>query len=403
MPNYNYTGKNLAGEISKGIITATSSENALNLLRKQNIYPIKINAENKRDLSMRLPFASPVKSKELSLFCRQFYAMLDAGIPLIETLDLLKKQTANKRLKAAIESIFEEVQKGSLLSRSMKKQADVFPDILVYMVETGEISGQLDMVMGRMAEHFEKETKLQSKVQNAMLYPLIVSFVALCVIWFLITFVLPTFVDMFTGFGQELPLPTRLLLALSSFFRNYWYIFFGSIAAFGFFFKRYSKTENGRYNIDNLKLKLPIFGDVNRKVATSRFSRTLSSLLISGINIIEAMDIVHKVIGNAVISKGIKRSMDNIRKGGGITGPLSELNVFPMVLISMLKIGEESGSIDSMLAKTADYYDEEVDSAIEKMTTMLEPMIIVILAVVVGGIILAVITPMFDMFQYVGQ
>ncbi len=403
MPNYNYTGKNLAGEISKGIITATSSENALNLLRKQSIYPIKINAENKRDLSMKLPFASPVKSKELSLFCRQFYAMLDAGIPLIETLDLLKKQTANKRLKAAIESIFEEVQKGSLLSRSMKKQSDVFPDILVYMVETGEISGQLDMVMGRMAEHFEKETKLQSKVQNAMLYPLIVSFVALCVIWFLITFVLPTFVDMFTGFGQELPLPTRLLLGLSSFFRNYWYIFFGSIAAFGFFFKRYSKTENGRYNIDNLKLKLPIFGDVNRKVATSRFSRTLSSLLISGINIIEAMDIVHKVIGNAVISKGIKRSMDNIRKGGGITGPLSELNVFPMVLISMLKIGEESGSIDSMLAKTADYYDEEVDSAIEKMTTMLEPMIIVILAVVVGGIILAVITPMFDMFQYVGQ
>jgi type IV pilus assembly protein PilC len=402
MPNYNYTGKNLAGEISKGIITATSSENAINLLRKQSIYPIKINAENKRDLSMKLPFASPVKSKDLSLFCRQFYAMLDAGIPLVETLDLLKKQTTNKRLKVAIESIFEEVQKGSLLSRSMKKQTDIFPDILVYMVETGEISGQLDMVMGRMAEHFEKETKLQSKVQNAMMYPMIVSFVALCVIWFLITFVLPTFVDMFTGFGQELPLPTRLLLGLSSIFRNYWYLLFGSIVGLGVFFKRYSKTENGRYNIDNLKLKIPIFGDVNRKVATSRFSRTLSSLLISGINIIEAMDIVHKVIGNAVISKGIKRSMDNIRKGGGITGPLSELNVFPMVLISMLKIGEESGSIDSMLAKTADYYDEEVDSAIEKMTTMLEPMIIVVLAVVVGMIIMAVITPMFDMYQYVG-
>ncbi|MBK5251162.1 MAG: type II secretion system F family protein [Peptostreptococcaceae bacterium] len=403
MSNYNYTGRNLSGETINGTITATSSENALQLIRKQNIYPIKINPESKRDLTINLSFVEKVKSKDLSFFCRQFYAMLDAGIPLVESLDLLKKQTSNKRLKSAIEFVFEEVQKGSILSRSMKKQSDVFPDILVYMVETGEISGQLDMVMGRMADHFEKETKLQSKVKNAMLYPIIVSLVALCVIFFLITYVLPSFVDMFTGFGAQLPLPTRILLGVSSIFRNYWYLLLGTIIFMIYTFKKYGKTEKGRYKIDYLKLKIPIFGDVNSKVATSRFSRTLASLLVSGINIIEAMEIVQKVIGNAVISKGINQSMDSIRKGGGIAGPLSDLNVFPMVLISMIKVGEESGSIDTMLSKTADFYDEEVDSAVEKMTTMLEPMIIVVLALVVGMIILAVITPMFDMYQYVGQ
>ncbi|HKL10942.1 MAG TPA: type II secretion system F family protein [Clostridia bacterium] len=402
MPNYTYTGKTLSGEAAKGTITATSTDNALNLLRKKNIYPIKISPEKKSSKNIDSIFSPKVKSKDLSLFCRQFFAMLDAGIPLVESIDLLKKQTGNKRLKEAIENILEDVQKGSLLSHSMKKQPDVFPEILVYMVETGEISGQLDVVMGRMADHFDKETKLKTKVHNAMLYPVIVCFVALCVIWFLLTYVLPSFVDMFSGFGATLPLPTRMLLAVSYVFRHYWYVFFGSIIALIFLFKRYYSTEEGRYKIDDLKLKIPIFGDVNRKVATSRFSRTLSSLLSSGINIIEAMDIVHKVIGNAVISKGINRSMDNIRKGGGITGPLSDLNVFPLVLISMMKVGEESGSMDDMLSKTADFYDDEVDSAVEKMTTMIEPLIIVVLAVVVGMIILSVVLPMFDMFQYVG-
>lgn len=403
MAVYNYTGRTLAGDILKGSLQAHSKETALALLREQNIYPTKIAAESKRDLSLRLSFLNRVKSKDLSLFCRQFHAMLDAGIPLVETLDLLKRQTGNKRLKMAIESIFEEVQKGSLLSRSMKKHSDVFPEILINMVETGEVSGQLDLIMGRMAAHFEKETKLQSKVQNAMLYPLIVSFVAFFVVVFLITYVLPTFVDMFTGFGVALPFPTRILLALSSIISQYWHLLLGFAFAIIYLFKHYSRTEKGQYRVDSLKLKLPIFGDVNRKVATSRFSRTLSTLLISGINIIEAMDIVHKVIGNAVISKGIFRSMDNIRKGGGIAGPLEDMGVFPLVLISMIKVGEESGSLDGLLAKTADFYDEEVDSAIEKMTTLLEPAIIVLLAAVVGAIIMSVVLPMFDMYQYIGQ
>lgn len=402
MTLYKYTGRTLSGELFKGTIQANSMESALTLLREQQVYPVRIAPENKRDLNPDLPFLNRVKARDLSLFCRQFHAMLDAGIPLVEALDLLKRQTGNKRLKAAIEDIFEEVQKGSLLSRSMKKHPRVYPEILVNMVETGEVTGQLDVVMGRLAEHFEKETKLQSKIQNALLYPLIVCFVALCVVWFLITYVLPSFIDMFSGFGVALPLPTRILLSLSGFFNRFWYLLLGAIFGIIYLFKRYRATESGRHRIDSLKLRLPIFGDVNRKVATSRFSRTLSTLLVSGISIIEAMDIVHKVIGNAVVSKGIFRSMDSIRKGGGIAGPLKEIAVFPPVLISMIRVGEESGSLDEMLSKTADFYDDEVDSAIEKMTTVLEPAIIVLLAVVVGLIILSVVLPMFDMFQYVG-
>ncbi len=402
MPNYKYIGKTLSGEILKGVISAESVEIASGMLRKQNIYPMKINPENDRDISIGFRLAPRVNTKTLALFCRQFYSMLDAGIPIVESLELLKKQSTNKRLGRAMDFVCEEVQKGSLLSSSMKKKKDVFPDMLVYMVETGEVSGQLDAVMGRMADHYEKEAKLQDKIKNAMMYPMIVCIIAFLVIWFLITYVLPTFITMFSSFGAELPLPTKILLGASSAFRNYWYVFLAVIFLTGFLYRRYYGTEAGRYRIDAIKLKMPIFGNVNRKVATSRFARTLSRLLMSGINIIEAMEIVHKVIGNAVISKGINRSMDNIRKGGGITGPLSELNVFPPVLISMLRIGEESGSMDAMLAKTADYYDGEVDSAIENMTTLLEPLIIVVLAIIVGMIILAVVMPMFDMYQYIG-
>lgn len=402
MPEYKYTGRTLSGQLSKGVITANNPEHASSQLREKKIYPIKIEEENDRDISEKLRFSPRVKTKSLALFCRQFYSMLDAGIPIVESLGLLAKQTTNKRLKKATDFLCEEVQKGSLLSSAMKKKKEIFPNMLIYMVETGEVSGQLDAVMGRMAEHYEKETKLQSKIKNAMMYPMIVSIVAVLVIWFLITYVLPTFINMFAGFGAALPLPTRILLGVSSAFRNYWYLILGGLILLILAYKMYVKSQSGRYRIDLLKLRMPIFGNVNKKVATSRFARTLSRLLMSGINIIEAMDIVHKVIGNEVISRGISRSMDNIRKGGGITGPLGDLNVFPPVLISMMKIGEESGSMDAMLAKTADFYDQEVDSAIEKMTTLLEPLIIVVLAIIIGMIILAVVTPMFDMYQFVG-
>lgn len=403
MPLYRYSGKTLDGALRTGTLQASSRENAAALLRRQSVYPIEIRSEDLPGLPLKKRLAERVKASDLSVFCRQFHAMLDGGIPLVGALDLLRRQSGNKSLQAASMEVFEEVQKGSLLSFSMKKHPKVFPEILVNMTETGEMSGQLDVIMRRMAVHFEKETRLQRKIHNAMLYPLIVAFVAVCVVWFLVAYVLPGFVDMFSGFGVALPLPTRMLLATSSFFNHFWYLLLVVPFAIIYVMHSWGRTPGGRLRMDKFKLDVPVFGKINRKVATSRFSRTLSTLLASGINIMEAMDIVHKVIGNAYISKGIQRSMDSIRKGGGITEPLRDLDVFPLVLISMIQVGEESGALDEMLSKTADFYDEEVDSAIEKMTTLIEPAIIVALAVIVGAIILSVVLPMFDMFQYAGQ
>ncbi|MDK2918466.1 MAG: type pilus assembly protein PilC [Candidatus Petromonas sp.] len=402
MPNFKYRGKNIKGETLKGKLEAGSEKEAILLLRRQNIYPIEIKKESIANKEISFSIFQKVKIKDLAVFCRQFHAILDAGISVLESLDILRNQTENKKLRDAIDDIYEEVQKGKSLSSAMANYKSIFPEILINMIETGEVSGQLDVVLERMAVHFEKENKINQKIQGAMVYPAIISIVALLVVWFLMTFVLPNFVDMFKGFGITLPLPTRILLGTGKWLKNYWYILFAIIVALIYIFRKYSNTEKGRYRIDKLKLKLPVIGKVSGKIATSRFARTLSTLLASGISIIEAMEIVIRIIGNSVISEGIHKSMDNIKKGLGIAEPLKELGIFPPMLISMIRIGEESGSLDSMLAKTADFYDEEVESAVAKMTTLIEPLIIVILAFVVGAIVVSIVLPMFEMFNQIG-
>jgi type IV pilus assembly protein PilC len=402
MPNFKYRGKNIKGETLKGKLEAGSEKEAILLLRRQNIYPIEIKKESIANKEISFSIFQKVKIKDLAVFCRQFHAILDAGISVLESLDILRNQTENKKLRDAIDDIYEEVQKGKSLSSAMANYKSIFPEILINMIETGEVSGQLDVVLERMAVHFEKENKINQKIQGAMVYPAIISIVALLVVWFLMTFVLPNFVDMFKGFGITLPLPTRILLGTGKWLKNYWYILFAIIVALIYIFRKYSNTEKGRYRIDKLKLKLPVIGKVSGKIVTSRFARTLSTLLASGISIIEAMEIVIRIIGNSVISEGIHKSMDNIKKGLGIAEPLKELGIFPPMLISMIRIGEESGSLDSMLAKTADFYDEEVESAVAKMTTLIEPLIIVILAFVVGAIVVSIVLPMFEMFNQIG-
>ncbi len=402
MPNFKYRGKNIKGETLKGKLEAGSEKEAILLLRRQNIYPIEIKKESIANKEISFSIFQKVKIKDLAVFCRQFHAILDAGISVLESLDILRNQTENKKLRDAIDDIYEEVQKGKSLSSAMANYKSIFPEILINMIETGEVSGQLDVVLERMAVHFEKENKINQKIQGAMVYPAIISIVALLVVWFLMTFVLPNFVDMFKGFGITLPLPTRILLGTGKWLKNYWYILFAIIVALIYIFRKYSNTEKGRYRIDKLKLKLPVIGKVSGKIATSRFARTLSTLLASGISTIEAMEIVIRIIGNSVISEGIHKSMDNIKKGLGIAEPLKELGIFPPMLISMIRIGEESGSLDSMLAKTADFYDEEVESAVAKMTTLIEPLIIVILAFVVGAIVVSIVLPMFEMFNQIG-
>lgn len=400
MPKYKYSAVDASGKEIKGAIEADDKSQAIAKLKAMGNYPLDVQEESIYNKDINISFLKPkVTTKDIAVFCRQFSAMLDAGVSILEAIDVLKKQIENKKLKSVMEEMFTELQRGRNLSDIMRKYADVFPEILINMVEAGEVSGQLDIVMDRMANHFEKEHKLKQKVTSSMTYPVMLILISGLVVWFLITFVLPNFINMFNTMGIELPFMTRMLLAVGAFFRKTWFILVGLALVSPYLFMRYYATKDGRYRIDDLKLKIPLFGIVNKKVATARFARTLSTLLASGITIIDAMSIVERIIGNAIISEKIGVSMEQIKKGSGISRPLEQTGIFPPMLISMIHIGEESGNLVLMLQKTADFYDDEVENALARLTTVIEPLIILVMALVVGMIVIAIITPMFDLFQ----
>lgn len=402
MANYKYRGRMPDGAIVAGDLAADSEKDALYKLKQQQIYPTHLALEQIKTNDIKIEFfKTKVKARELSIFCKQFATLLAAGVSVIESLDILTKQTEHKVLRETVDSVYNEVQKGIPLSAAMQSQSSVFPVLLINMVETGELSGQLDMILLRMAKHYEKEFKIQKKISGALSYPMFVVGVAILVIMILVTFVLPTFVTMFEGFGVKLPLLTRMLIGLGNVMRNYWYLIMLGFGVIFYVMKRFLATEGGTYWLDSLKLTLPVFRDINRKVAASRFSRSLSIMLNSGVPVIDAIKSVNSIITNSVIQKALERSLEFVRKGEGIAAPLARENVFPYLLVSMIKIGEDSGSLDAMLDSTADFYDEEVDVAIDKMIKMIEPMIMVVLAVVGGGIVLSIALPMFDMYEYI--
>ncbi|MBZ4647081.1 MAG: Type secretion system protein, partial [Clostridia bacterium] len=278
-----------------------------------------------------------------------------------------------------------------------------FPSILLSMVEAGEVSGSLDVALERMAVHFEKENKINQKVKGAMTYPIIVAIIATIVIAILIAFVVPNFVGMFAGMGMELPATTKALLAISNFVKKFWYVIIGVIIGLAILFRYFASTTAGKNIIDGIKLKLPVFGPVNQKVVSSRFTRTLSTLLASGLPLLTSLEIVEKVVDNDVVAKGLEKAKQEVSRGVSLAQPIAQIGIFPPMVIHMLKIGENTGALESILAKTADFYDDEVETAITQMTTMLEPLIIVIMAIVVGFIILSVVQPMFGMFQGLGS
>ncbi len=402
MASFQYVGTTTKGEKTSGTIEADSRGEVVQTLRNQGIFPQQIvnQSEMKRDIKIGLR-RKKVTIKDLSLFANQFGTILRAGISLIECLDILRKQTENKTLAEVIDTMFEDVQKGVTLSKSMESHKKVFPDIFINMVVSAEVSGQLDLVMKRMAEHFEKEFKLNSKIKGAMIYPIILISVSVLVTVFLLVMVLPTFVSMFSDFGVPLPLLTRTLLNVGEFFQKYWYLVFGIIFIIVFLFKRFINTAEGRLKFDDIKLSLPIFGKVNKKVATTRFARSLSTMINSGISIIEAMELVSKVVGNERISKGIMEAIEKTKKGNGVAEPLNELKIFPPMLTSMIRIGEETGNMQTMLETTADFYDEEVEVSIEAMIQLINPAILLVMAFVVGTIVLAIALPMFEMYQHI--
>ncbi len=397
MPNYKYTALDKLGKKVDKTYSANSREEVLNMLRQNGYYPVNIEIDSKAKDIKKFSLPSKVKTKDIAIFCRQFYAMLNAGVPIINCLEILRNQTENKKLKKTVGEVYEDVQKGMTFSESLKNHRNVFPDLLIHMVEAGEVSGNLDIIMDRMASHFEKENKINNKIKSAMTYPIILGIVAVIVVIFLLTVVMPTFIGMFEGSGVPLPLPTRILLSISDFLKGYWYLVL--IITIGLFYilTKYMQTDKGKYAMDRFKFRIPVLSSTTKKVVTSRFTRTMSTLLASGVSLIEALDIVSRVVGNKIVSDGLQQSKEDVRKGINLAEPIGNIGIFPPMVVSMIKIGEESGALDDILDKTANFYDEEVETAMQRLTTLLEPIMIVFMAVIIGFIVIAMMLPMFDM------
>ncbi|MEL5899090.1 type II secretion system F family protein [Clostridium sporogenes] len=399
MANFKYRMMNSSGEKLEGVYAAASRQEVIEMIKSNNNYPLKIEEiiENK---DMEIQVFNKVKTKDIAVFCRQFYTMLNSGATITTCLNVLGQQITNKRLKNSILLVDENVRKGLTLSEALKKE-EVFPELLISMVESGEVSGNLDTIMKRMSEHYEKENKLNNKVRGAMIYPIILAILSITIVVGILTFVMPTFVSMFDDNGIELPLPTRMLLATSNFLRTKWYLIILIILAIIYSLKYYFKTETGEITLNRLKLKLPLFKGMNEKIIVSRFTRTLSTVLASGISLIQGLQVVSKVVGNKVIENKILEVRELVIKGGGLSQALKRVGFFPPMLCSMVSIGEESGSLDDILNKTADFYDDELETAIQQFTSMLEPIMILIMGVIIGFMIISIILPVFDMYNQI--
>jgi len=399
MAKYSYTAITADGKNKKGVIEANTLKTANSKLKENGLYTLTISEQGA--FQKELVIGNPVKTKDLTIFCQQFEAILSAGVSVLEALNLLKEQTDNKHLTKLLEDIYVRVERGEPLSASMKANGKYFPTILINMIEAGEASGSLEIALKRMAIHFEKEHELQQLVKKATTYPMVVSIIAVIVIAILIVFVVPTFVGMFEEMGAELPGTTKALIAISEFVIKRWYIIILTVGISVFGYAYYSQTDVGAISLSRLKLKLPIFGDVERKIVASRFSRTLSTLLASGLPLLDALGIVAKVVGNVVAEKGLIDAQDQVSKGIPLSKPITDMGVFPPMITHMVKIGEETGQLEPILNKVADFYDGEVESAVTQMTTMLEPAIIVVLGVVISFVIISILQPMFGMYDLV--
>ncbi|MCX8129997.1 MAG: type II secretion system F family protein [Clostridia bacterium] len=404
MPVYTYKAKNESGKLFAGETKIASESDLISLLVEKGYTPVEIKVKNAFTDISTISFLKPkVKIKDLAVFCRQFAIVIEAGVPLSAALEVIRDQTQNRTLKECINDVYENIQKGSSLTNAMKQHAEIFPEILINMVEAGEVSGQLDRVFIRMADHYEKEFKLNHKIKSAMTYPVIVCIVAVILVFVMMTFVLPQFTQVLVSFNAELPLPTKILIKISNIFKSYWVIMLILLFAIFAYIKYFTRTYTGKMFFSRLSIKLPIIRRVTKYIITARFTRTLGTLVASGVLLIQALEVVQKVLGNALVSEKMEIVIEEIKKGRGLTSPLSSMGYFPPMLISMVRIGEESGELDFALNKSADFYDQEVETSTQQLTTLLEPIIIILLAVVVGFIILSILYPMFNVYKALSE
>ena len=401
MPIYKYEGKTLRGQTKKGEFEAPDEGGVRVYLRQQNIIPIKITPKGK-EFKLSLPFKQKVQQRAIAIFTRQLATMIDAGLPLVQSLDILSIQQEQKLFKDIIREIREDVESGSTFAGALKKHPAAFDDLYTNLVVAGEEGGILDNILLRLAGYIEKAEQLKKKVKSAMVYPTTIIGVAIIVVIILMLFVIPVFEDMFKGAGQTLPLPTLIVMGISKIMKKYVFIVVPAFIALIYLLRRYHKSESGRAVIDRLLLKLPVIGSLLQKISVARFSRTLGTLVSSGVPILDGLSIVSKTSGNKTIETAILNARSSIREGETIAEPLGRSGMFPPMVIQMISVGESTGALDSMLSKIADFYEEEVDVAVGNLTSLLEPFLMMFLGVVIGGVVIAMYLPIFQMASAVG-
>ncbi len=402
MPVFKWVAETKKGKVLKGELEAADERIAQLQLKRRNLTIKKIKVKPK-DLFENVAFFQPkITAKDVVIFTRQFSTMIDAGLPLVQGLNILAEQTENKTFQNVLKRVTKDVEGGSSLAEALKKHPKVFDGLYVNLVAAGEIGGILDTILQRLAAYIEKAEKLKTRIKGAMTYPIIVVAIAVLVIAVILIFVIPVFQEMFSSFGKALPVPTQIVVNMSDFLKGNIHYIIVAFILFVIAFKKYRNTKKGRRQTDALALKLPVFGNLLKKTAVARFTRTLGTMISSGVPILDALEIVAKTSGNVILEEIIYEVRSSIAEGQTIAEPLSEADIFPRMVVQMISVGEATGALDTMLNKIADFYDDEVDAAVEALTSMLEPLLMVFLGGAIGGLVVAMYLPIFQMAAAMG-
>ncbi|PWX62308.1 type II secretion system protein F [Clostridium perfringens] len=398
MAIFKYKAINSEGQRIEGSQSADSESQIREMLLSNQYYPLSIEKENSKS-KKSFSFNSKVKLKDIAVFCRQFYVMLDSGLSIGKALNILIEQCEKPKLREDLIGVNGELKRGETLASSMRKRKDVFPNLLTSMIDAGERSGNLDIILKRMAEYYEKETKIRGKIKSAMIYPIVLGVVAIIAITFILTFVMPTFVQMFEENNVDLPMATKMVLGTSKMLGKYGIIIFLILVTAIILLGKYLKSEEGQYKLSSINLKIPVIKKLTQKIIVSRFTRTMGIVSSSGMSLVTSIEIVASVVGNKIAEKELLKVKEKVLKGEGLGDSIMNIKIFPPMLASMVKIGEEAGSLDSILDKTADFYDDELEREIKTATALIEPSMIVLMGIIIGFLLISILTPMFKMYN----
>jgi type IV pilus assembly protein PilC len=402
MTHFRYTAKTKAGRTLTGTADALDEKTLVELLRKQELVVMSVKIEKKKEkTALSLSFGGKIKLAELVMFSRQLATMIDSGIPLVQALEILTEQTDHRGFKTIISSVKKDVSGGSSFHEALSRHPKVFSSLFINMVKAGEFSGTLDEIMDRLAAYLEKTDSLIRKVRSALTYPIVVSLMAIGITLLMMLKIVPVFKSIFADFGGKLPLPTMVLIAISDFLIRYFFVWMGAVAAVIFFFVQFVRSDKGGLWFDHFKLNMPVFGVILRKVAVSKFCRTLATLVKSGVPILNALEIVGKTAGNRILENAVNKVRESVREGESITEPLLRSKVFPPLVVRMIAVGEQTGELEKMLSKIADFYDDQVDASVSGITSLIEPLVIAFLGIVIGTIVICMFMPIFKLASIV--